>query len=113
MRNIAASSPVCEGSALRNSRGSIGFRIAAGVVVHVILTAEGIDAPDCARARDVGICGCYRPGFCLLPLVLLRIVERIRNLKPVARTKNIDVKRVSVGGTEIEAVEQNSVVADC
>src|SRR5262249_8855352 len=103
--------PVCQTAALRDGRRCIVVRIGTGIVVDAILADEWIDRQQCTGAERVLIPGSHIKRYDFLTLVLVQLVQAVRNLEPVARKKHVDVHCIFVSRYEIESVEGVFIVA--
>src|SRR5207237_10874572 len=64
-----------------------------------------IDRQRCGRVECMLVAGRDVERNHLLSLILVRLVQRVRNLKPVAGQKEVHMQRVFIVGHKVKAVE--------
>src|SRR6267142_7201846 len=80
--------------------------------MNSILAHEGIERQQRTCAESMLVAGRKVESHHLLTLVLVELVEGIRNLEPVARQEDVGVERVPRTQIDIETIEDVPAVAD-
>src|SRR5205823_3275489 len=89
--NIGAGTPIRKIAILANRCRRIVKWIPARIVVDAILADEWIQCQESLRTKGMLITETDTEGFGELALILTQLVVGIRNLEPVAGTKEIQV----------------------
>src|SRR6185437_3515001 len=110
--NIGARSQISQMPVLIDGSGTIVERISAGVVIAAVLANPRTNAQKSSRTERMLVSQGEAQSLCLLPLVLLQLIVGVWNLEPVARTEQIEVKRIDAGGLVIDSIENGRGVAN-
>src|SRR5207247_10310666 len=106
-REIGMQSEVSERAALRQGGGRVVEWVPAGIVVHPVAAEKQVDAEESARVESALISRRQVEGNDPLLLVLARLIVGVRNLQPVARRHEVQVKRIPDAGLIIDAIEED------
>ena len=111
-RDIGFDAIVGQEAVLRNCNRRIGERIAAGVVIQLVASSEGVHSQKGAGAKRMLIAGSDVPGEHALALILRQLIVAVGHLKPVPRDEQIDVISVLGPRLPVKAIENRSVVSN-
>ena len=113
IRDIGFKPGVGEPSCLSESSGTIRKDISAGEISHSVLAEPGIRTQQGRGIKNVGITGSDIEAFDLLALVLANclLIELVRDLKPGARRRKIEMDAVRLRNLIIKMVKDVFVIA--
>src|ERR1051326_1486677 len=108
IRDVGLHAPVVQSATLGEGRGRIVECIGAGIIMHVVAPDKWTNCEDSTGAESVLIARSEVKCGHFFVLVLARLIVVVGDLKPVPRSKKIEMKRIFGGRLHIEPVEDGA-----